>query len=294
MSKKPTWLLDFKRNIFSQGGEDGVLAAILDRLPDTDQWCVEFGAWDGIHLSNVRNLILERGYSAVMIEGSRSRSEELRANYADNPRVFPVNAFVGFTAADGLDRILADTPITREFDVLSIDIDGNDYHVWKAVEAYRPKVICIEFNQTIPTEVEFVQPADPEINQGSSLAAMVSLGRQKGYELVSVLDLNAVFVRGDYFPLFGIEDNSPSTLRTNVSEVTWLFSGYDGTVFLRGGMGLPWHGMRLRESKFQLLPKFLRIFPSNYSPWQRVLFRIYKFIENPMAKLRKVAAKRRG
>ncbi|MCB1774569.1 MAG: FkbM family methyltransferase [Gammaproteobacteria bacterium] len=294
MSKNPTWLLDFKHNVYSQGGEDGVLSAILDRLPDTDRWCVEFGAWDGIHLSNVRNLIQERDYSAVMIEGSHTRSEELRSNYADNPRVFPVNAFVGFTAADGLDRILADTPITRDFDLLSIDIDGNDYHVWKAVGEYRPKVVCIEFNQTIPTGVEFVQPADPAVNQGSSVSAMVALGREKGYQLVCVLDLNAIFVRDDYFPLFEIQDNSPWVLRTNASEVTYLFSGYDGTVFLRGGMGLPWHGMRLRESKFQLLPRFLRRFPSNYSVWQRLLFRVYKFLENPMAKFRKLAAKRRA
>ncbi len=49
--KPSNWLLDYGKNVYSQTGEDGVIEKILDILPDRDSWCVEFGAWDGVHLS---------------------------------------------------------------------------------------------------------------------------------------------------------------------------------------------------------------------------------------------------
>jgi hypothetical protein len=171
MPTNDKWLLDHAANVYSQAGEDGVLAKILDVLGDGNKWCVEFGAWDGKYLSNTYNLVEKRGFSAVMIEGSAKRHRDLVASFKDNPRIVPVHAFVGFTPADGLDAILARTSIPREFDVLSIDIDGNDYHVWKAVTAYRPRIVVIEYNPTVPTAVDFVQPADMSINQGTSLSA---------------------------------------------------------------------------------------------------------------------------
>jgi hypothetical protein len=132
--RRPDWLLEHASDTFSQNGEDGVIAKILSLLDSRDHWCVEFGAWDGVHLSNVRRLILEEGYSAVLIEGDRAKFAELRHNYAGNERVVPLNAMVGFQGEEGLDGILAPYPIPETFDFLSIDIDGNDYHVWRAIE----------------------------------------------------------------------------------------------------------------------------------------------------------------
>jgi hypothetical protein len=103
---------------------------------------------------------------------------------------------------------LAKTAIPLGFDFLSIDIDGNDFHVWNATRVYRPKFICIEFNPTIPTEIDFVQPASLNISQGSSLKSLVALGTAKRYELASVLQFNAFFVRVDLFPRLEIADNS--------------------------------------------------------------------------------------
>ena len=80
-------------------------------------------------------------------------------------------------------------------------------------------------NSTIPfpNEVSFVQPADPKISQGSSLLALVELGKEKGYELVCVEGVNAFFVKSQYFPLFEIADNSVAVLRRDLSAVTHLF-----------------------------------------------------------------------
>jgi hypothetical protein len=168
------WLLAHASNVTSQNGEDGIIAKVLETIGDSTKWCVEFGAWDGRHLSNTFNLIASRGYSAVLIEGSKERFRELERTFKDDPKVRCVNAFVGFTAADGLDAILARAGIPKDFDVLSIDIDGNDYHVWKAVATYRPRVVVIEYNPTIPSAVDFVQVADMTVNQGRKRATSSS------------------------------------------------------------------------------------------------------------------------
>lgn len=274
--KNPAWLLDYESKVYSQTGEDGIVEKILGTIPETDQWCVEFGAWDGLQASNSRNLIENHQYKAVLIEGNTGKFQELKSNYARNGNVYPVHAFVGFQRQDGLDEILKTTPIPFDFDFLSIDIDGNDYHAWQAVEIYKPKVICIEYNPTIPTEVEFVQPADPSINQGNSLLSLVKLGQVKGYELVCAMQFNAFFVRREYFPLFEIADNRPELLRRDLSKVTYIFSTYDGIVHLCGFGGLPWHNIRLDQSKVQAIPGFLRKFPSNYNKLEQPLYKIFK------------------
>lgn len=279
MPTNDKWLLDHAANVYSQAGEDGILAKILDVLGEGTKWCVEFGAWDGKYLSNTYNLVENRGFSAVMIEGSAKRYRDLVASFKDNPRIVPVHAFVGFTPADGLDAILAGTPIPHEFDVLSIDIDGNDYHVWKAVSAYRPRIVVIEYNPTVPTGVEFVQPADMSINQGTSLSSIAALGQEKGYELVSVTEHNCIFVRRELFAAFGIADNSPRALRPNEAMVTYVFNGFDGTVFVRGAGKLGWHNTPYRESKMQHLPKFMRRFPDTHGPFLRFFSKHYRSLK---------------
>lgn len=281
MKKTSTWLLDFKSDKYSQMGEDGIIEKILKTVPGNDKWCVEFGAWDGKYLSNARNLIENQKYSAILIEASKTKFKELENNYTKNPKVITLNQFVGFEKKDNLDQILTKTSIPTDFDFLSIDIDGNDYHVWKAMKKYQPKVICIEFNPTIPTEVKFVQKADNSVNQGSSLLSLVELGKEKGYELVAVLSVNAFFVKSEHYSLFQIEDNHPEILRTNLDFVTYLFSGYDGQVFLQGLRKLPWHGIPLNEVKVQVLPGFLRKYPCNYNYIEKALAALYLLLSNP-------------
>ncbi len=272
-------LLDHSKNVHSQTGEDGVIEKIREIVKATDQWCVEFGAWDGQHLSNTFNLVQNCGYSAVLIEGSRERFGDLTRRFSSNPKIYPLNAFVGFTSGDGLDSLLSKTPIPKSFDFLSIDIDGNDYHVWKAVAIYTPKVVCIEYNPSIPTQVEFVQEADPTLNQGSSLLSLVALGKVKGYELVAVTLLNAIFVKAEYFPLFGISDNSPAKLREDQTLITHLFCGYDGTIFIKGNGRMLWHGMSY-AGRIRQLPAVFNRYSGNYGFIVARLFQIYRRLLN--------------
>ena len=251
---------------------------ILETLPATDRWCVEFGAGDGEHLSNTCHLIEARGYSAVLIEPDPGKFQKLDRRYAASPDVHRFRLHVGLGPDDGLDAVLAGTSIPVDFDFLSIDIDGNDWHVWKGVSRYSPKVVCIEFNPTIPTELRFVQEANPLLAQGCSLLALAELGRQKGYELACVLPVNAIFVRADLFPLLGIEDNSPHALRVFNDAVTWMFQTYDGEVHLAGYRRFLWHHLPLRT---QRVPWLLRGFPGSFGPVRRAIWVVYGLLRAP-------------
>lgn len=290
MDAKSERLLARRRDVYSQSGEDGVIEAILETLPASDRWCVEFGAWDGSHLSNTRHLIESRGYGAVLIEGSADRWKELAARYAGIDRVHAVNAFVGFAEGDGLDSILARTPVPADFDFLSIDIDGNDYHAWKATRRYQPKIVCIEFNPTVPIGHVFVQAADRSVSQGASLAALIELGREKGYHLICVVSANAFFARTDVFGPLGIGDNSEASLRTDLRSVTYLFQGFDGQLLLRGYRRMPWHALDFSEHDLQILPRRLRKYPENYTAGEAFLFQLFRLWRRLKRKTRRLAS----
>jgi hypothetical protein len=272
------WLLRHAANRHSQNGEDGIIAKVLEVIGAPVGWCVEFGAWDGRHLSNTRALV-DDGFSAVFIEGSTQRFAELQAEARANPKIVALNAYVGTGPDDGLDALLGQTPVPVDFEVLSIDIDGNDYHVWRAVGRYRPKVVVIEYNPTIPTAVEFIQPESREVNQGSSILSLTRLARDKGYELVCATTWNCIFVRAEYFDRFAIADNSPQRLRADEHLVTWIFCGFDGRVFVRGHGALPWHGVPYREERMQPLARSFRKFPGTHGLLMRFLSRQYRSLK---------------
>src|ERR1700678_3230677 len=219
LKKSGRWLNDYVKDVYSQTGEDGVIAKALEMLPNRDRWCVEFGAWDGKHLSNTFNLVENSGYGVVLIEGDLYKFESLRKDYPYRDRAIFVGQFVGWTDNDNLDRILEKTPAPLDFDLLSIDVDGNDYHIWRAVQKFRPKLVLIEFNPSSSNRFHFIQPASSNCNQSSSPAALNELARSKGYELICVIGPNLLFVDRQYYAAFGIPDNSLEIMREE-TEVT--------------------------------------------------------------------------
>lgn len=241
---KNAWLNEFaKNNTYSQFGEDGILTKALEVLPDRNQWCVEFGAWDGKYLSTTL-LLREKGYSAVLIEGDREKFKELKENCDKEVRSIPINCLVEPQGERSLDAILAKTPIPIDFDLLVIDIDGNDYHVWKGVERYRPRIVCIECNPSFPDDIVFIQ-SESESNQGSSMRAMVELAKEKGYELVATLGGNTFFVDRRFFSMYHIEDNSLRNLRDWYGSIMYLSQTYKGEVYTYGARQLIWSHNRL-------------------------------------------------
>lgn len=264
------WLNRYARNVTSQTGEDGIIEMALGILPGKTNCCIEFGASDGVSGSNTYNLVANHGYRVVLIEGDKRKYEQLSSSYPHRDRAVLINKYVGWSLADSLEVVLSQIQVPRSPDLLSIDIDGADYHIWRSIVQLRPKLVLIEYNPTISHRVDFVQPSDPMCNQGSSAAALVRLGKEKAYELIAGTAVNLLFVDAEYYPLFGIPDNSLEVLCEDRSASVAF--GYDGTVFLHGVNELPWHGIGLRSHRLQILPWFLRRYPPTYGLLRRSLF----------------------
>lgn len=283
----------FARNEYSQFGEDGITEKILEKIQANDGWCVEFGAWDGIHLSNTYNLIKNKGYRPVLIEADRKKFQELKSNMAPFDAVL-VNEFVTFEGINTLDRILGKTKIPKNFDFLSVDIDGNDYWIFDSLVKFRPKVICIEYNPSIPNEVEYVQPRDFSIKKGASAKALCELARRKSYELVATTPCNLFFVDRELFHLVGIDDNHLSSLRDDTACRVYAFVGYDGTIIHSKPIKMYWHDFDIDSNELQWLPRLLRTFPSDYSTLQKLLYFTYLIFKKPCLALKRIRAKMRG
>jgi len=153
----------------------------------------------------------------------------------------------------------------NRFDLIVIDIDGADYHVFDSMVKHRAKVVMIEFNPTIPNNIVFIQPRDINIQQGNSLRALIELAQSKDYELVCTTTYNAIFVDRYYFEhAFKHKMPSPDNSIDKMHDVpmeTQLFQLYDGTLKIEGCKKLVWHKVKIDESKIQVLPPDKRSFP---------------------------------
>jgi len=187
--------------VFSQNGEDGVLAEIFSRIGTTNRFFVEFGVGDGVEC-NTRMLMEVLGWSGVYFEPVASEFDRLSTRLAARDDVRTIRAFLTPTnIADSFGKV--DIPL--EPDLLSIDIDGQDYWLWRALDHYRPRVVIIEYNSSLPPAARLVEregtvhEEDQSSYFGASLGALRALGERKGYKLVhaELAGVNLFFVRDD-------------------------------------------------------------------------------------------------
>jgi hypothetical protein len=176
--------------VHSQNGEDGLLAYLVDRIGVATGEVVEFGIEDGSECC-AANLVLTFGWSALLLEARDSDAAAAASFYGTRApgRVTVVNAVV---EPDTIDGLLAGR-VATEFDVLSVDIDGNDYWVLDALEAVRPRVVVVEYNASFGPDRSVSIPytrgfdryrAHPSgYYHGASLTALARLGERKGYIL---------------------------------------------------------------------------------------------------------------
>jgi hypothetical protein len=149
--------------------------------------------------------LVRAGWNGMMIEGDPQKFAALSRTYADAPTVRLVNAYV---SAENIAALFAENGVPRELDLLSIDIDGNDYWVWEALAAYRPRAVVIEYNATHPPPERWVMTYNPthrwgdDTYYGAGLASLAALGERLGYALIGtdVRGVNAFFVRDDMLP----------------------------------------------------------------------------------------------
>ena len=202
-------LAAFEEKWSSQNGEDGILREIFARIPN-ERFFVEFGVENGSEC-NAALLAQRYAWRGLFIEASDSHFAELRSRYAAFPGVRCVNEFV---RRDNIVEIFRANDVPFDLDLLSIDIDGNDYWIWEALGAYRPKVVVIEYNATLGAERRVTIPYNDEHvwNRdryfGASLAAMCELGNRLGYALIGTerSGVNAFFVRRDYLKTCGFPE----------------------------------------------------------------------------------------
>ena len=253
-------LNDYAYSTYSQFGEDGIIEKIFEILPSSHpRWCVEFGAWDGKFLSNTYELISNKNWNGVLIEGNTAKFPDLQKTFKAIQQVTLINKYVDFEGENTLDKLLKETAIPTAFDLLSIDIDGNDYHIWESIKTYQPKLVIIEFNPSIPADIEFVQEKNPKVNHGNSLLSLIKLGKTKGYELIATTYCNGFFIRKNYFELFQLEDNSIDKL-WKIIQSPRIFQLYDGTLVLTEEFRLIWHHKLVTNEDIQVVPRVLRHF----------------------------------
>jgi hypothetical protein len=250
-------LLKYAFNVNSQFGEDGILERMFAILQIPRGYCVEFGASDGRSLSNTYNLIQNHGWSGLLIEANIDLYRNLCETYQGNPNVKMLNCSVDIEGDRTIDSLLRMSKHQREVDLMSIDIDGMDYFIFESMSEFRPKVLVIEFNPSIPNDVVFIQAKNNKVHQGSSLAAMVELAKIKRYELVCATATNAIFVCAELYLLFGLETNHIDKLYRPPMNGR-IFHGYDSTIFILGMPYLIWSGVQIEHSDIQVLPKSSR------------------------------------
>jgi SAM-dependent methyltransferase len=194
-------LTEFELRCFSQHGEDGVIAELLARIGVTTGFFVEFGIESGregncVFLADVLD------WSGLFIEPDEQKFAELGDKYAANAAVQTIGATV---TPENIEQLFARASVPSEPDILSIDVDGQDYWIWEALEAYRPKIVVIEYNAALPPGRQLVQPKgyaeewDGTDYFGASLDALCALAERKGYTLAhtDLAAINAFFVRSD-------------------------------------------------------------------------------------------------
>jgi len=178
----------YERRFSSQNGEDGILEAIFTVIGTAGKYFVEFGAASGRECNTAR--LARNGWTGLLMDA---------ATPPPDARV-PIRR--EFITAENINALFAKYNVPPAFDLLSIDIDGNDYWVWKSIAAYRPRVVVIEYNASVRPTESSVMPYDPNFRWsgtdyfGASLLALAKLGATKGYTLVGCdsSGTNAFFV----------------------------------------------------------------------------------------------------
>lgn len=199
-NQEPLRLLRHGYKVYSQNDEDGLIAEIFRRIGVENHSFVEFGVETGTECNTM--WLLMQGWNGLWIEGSASQSRMIEASHAywiEQGALVVRNALV--TTANINELIGA--RYQGVIDLLSIDIDSNDYHVWEAIQVVAPRVVCIEYNANWRPPASITVPYDPNrawdgsSHFGASLSALVKLGRAKGYRLVGccMAGINAFFVR---------------------------------------------------------------------------------------------------
>jgi hypothetical protein len=239
-------LSEVEFQVFSQLGNDGILQYLINKVDIPNKTFIEFGVQD-YKESNTRFLLINDNWSGYVIDGS-----DKSIDFIKNDVIYWLHelyAKAEFINCENINKLLVVPGFDPEIGILSIDIDGNDYWVWKAIEVVRPIIVVIEYNSlfgrnnawTIPYDPLFVRGENDSsiLYFGASLRALEILGKQKGYSLIGSCSrgLNAYFIRTDKVRKFQIKPADECYVFSKFREITKdgeRVSGFNRVKLLEG------------------------------------------------------------
>jgi hypothetical protein len=188
---------------YSQADEDGMIQELFRRIGFTDRRFIEFGCGDGLENNTV--YLLLTGWSGLWMDGSAEGMSHIRTQFAPYVDAGKLQLKQAFLTRDNINDTIREAGYAGGIDLLSIDIDGNDYWLWEALTVVAPRAVIVEYNATFRPPHKIVQAYDEKhcwnsTNYfGASLKALEELGARKGYDLVGCCyaGTNAFFVRRD-------------------------------------------------------------------------------------------------
>ena len=211
---------EYRSNITSQFGENGILAYLIGAFPNIPKTCLEVGASDGVENSNT-NPLWTNGWKALLIEAGQEAHAKLVENSAGHAattvptRITPTGIF-------SLDAIIRRAGFLSDLGVCSIDIDSCDYWIFAHMQA-RPAIVIIECNPDFPILVSYHDPEGPSLLRHSA-RAVAELGAKKGYRAIACTGPNVILMREDIIatnpdaapnaPLFALEDTAYTASRS--------------------------------------------------------------------------------
>jgi hypothetical protein len=199
---------DFRRvgfKVFSQWDEDGIIQYLVSKIPIKNKTFIEFGV-ENYEESNTRFLLLNNHWQGLVLDAC---VPDVR--YIQTDRIyweFDLQAKCAWITRDNINALLADAGFSEDVGILSIDIDGNEYWIWEAIESVRPRIVIVEYSSLFglqPVSIPYKEDFDRSVAHfstlyyGCSLAALAHLAKKKGYLLLgsNVWGHNAFFVRSD-------------------------------------------------------------------------------------------------
>jgi hypothetical protein len=192
----------YKKKVYCQLGEDGIIERIFDVIGTTNKYYVEFGGWDGVYLSNTANLRINHEWSGLLLEGDGQR-------VLSTPNREQLNLRHEWVSKDNINHLFDKYIVPQTFDFLSVDIDGDDYYVWKAL-TYKPRVVVVETNPGISNSLPLtILEGKTNVHKnnyfGANLHAFLDLATEKGYTFLTMDVYNVFFILNEEFHRFGLE-----------------------------------------------------------------------------------------
>lgn len=224
-------LADTGFRVFSQYEEDGKLLFIFSLIGMKTKTFVEIGSDDGIN-SNCANLAFNFGYHGLFLDGNLKAIQRGKKFYSKYPHpwMYTPKFRCAKVKAENINQLIEESGLKGEIDLLSIDIDGNDYWIWKALEVVIPNVVIIEThiefgmrNIVVPYDPNYFFPGKHPVYHGASPIAMNNLAKQKGYRLVGANDLgfNLIFVKNGLADIELPEVSVESVLKHPSVKESW-------------------------------------------------------------------------